>query len=160
MWTPAAGTRTFLSDPDGVANGFADLGTDGHDLVWLRGQARSEPWGPYATLEVVTSPYTNNPGALVPRRLRSEVSATGARPFSVGCGYALRDTEKDIRLVRISDGTSWTFPIAAGNGSLRWNSSVGVTCDEIVLVAAIPATKAYTVARLRIDSLGPGTPAD
>ena len=160
VWTPTDGTRRLLSDGDGTTNGFADLGTDGRDLVWLRGLGRTDPWGPYASLAIYTAPYTTNPSSVVPRRLRSEVGSTGARPFVVGCGYALRNTDNDIRLVRLSDGTSWSFPRGGNPGSLQWSDGVGVTCNEVILVAYVPATKADTVARLPIDSLGPGIPAD
>ena len=47
VWTPSGGARDFVAFASDPSQGAADLGTDGHDMVWLQGAGRSAPTGPF-----------------------------------------------------------------------------------------------------------------
>jgi hypothetical protein len=57
-----------------------------------------------------------------------------------------------VRIIRIATGESWKLPAIAG-----WSEPLVITCEEIFM-------RAYfgfgTVARVRLDSLGPPIPPD
>lgn len=152
IYTPESGARDLIKSGQ-FAIGDADLGTDGKDLVWMRAYGRTNVGPTFKSLEIFAAPFTTDPGAVVPRRLRSEEGiAFGIREFTVGCGYAARSTGLDIRIVKIATGESWKLPTIAG-----WSEPLLITCDEIFM-------RAYfgfgTVARVRLDSLGPSIPPD
>ena len=111
----------------------------------------------------MTSPFTTDAAALQPRRLRSEVGNGFAtsRP-QVGCGYAAREIYDGIRIVRLSDGVSWMLPSQQGSTWL-WNEPLAVTCTELFAMVAADGDAGWQdvgIARVRLDSLGPGTPPD
>ncbi|MGH7328711.1 MAG: hypothetical protein ACREJX_10210, partial [Polyangiaceae bacterium] len=91
------------------------------------------------------------------RRLRSEQTPPGDRPFVVGCGYAARQ-ESDalgdgVRIVRISDGRSWRL----GTQPESLDTPLAINCAEIFInVSQLDSN----LVRIRLDSLGPGDPPD
>lgn len=158
VYTPTAGVRDFLSAGMVTTHGFDDLGTDGKDLVWLELQGRSTETGPYDTLTIMTAPFTTEPVQVVPRRLRTEDGpGFGVSRFIVGCGYAARSTGTHIRVVRLADGQSWVLSNALTD-PFGWSEPLAVTCTE--LFATIHTAGATRLARVRLDSLGPGVAPD
>jgi hypothetical protein len=136
--------------------------------VWLYGAGHTRGPNLFDTVSIMTAPYAVVPGALQVRRLRSEgPTVFGTSQFVVGCGYAAHQaqsgTSNGVRLVRLSDGVSWYLP---GDNALpwRWEQPIAVTCTEIFAhVTSRTSDSALNVdnyARVRLDSLGPGTPPD
>jgi hypothetical protein len=157
LYTPAAGVRDFRSAGMTTTRGHTDLGTDGTDLVWLDLEGRSTETGPYDTLTIMTAPFTTEPADLVPRRLRTEEGpGFGVSHFLVGCGYAARSNGLHIRVVRLSDGQSWK--LLNGGATWAWNYPIAVTCTE--LFAMVNVGPVARLARVRLDSLGPGIAPD
>jgi hypothetical protein len=111
----------------------------------------------------MTAPYVTDGAAVVKRRLRSEYpDGFLVSPFTVGCGYAahyidLGDGKRvGARIVRLADGTSWTL-VTPLTGPV-FQDALAVTCTELFARVAIGAET--QVARIRLDSLPPGEPAD
>jgi hypothetical protein len=163
VWTAAAGASDLVSYGTDTSRGAVDLGGDGRDLVWLYGEGRTDPAGSFPTIAVMTSPFTADPQQLAPRRLRSEEEQYfGTATFVVGCGYAARQLPEGIRLVRLVDGASWLLP-GDPTQTWQWASPFALTCTELFAKASVltdGGPPAVTYARLRLDSLGPATPAD
>ena len=152
-YEPQAGTRELVNDS---AAASYNVGTDGNHIVWTRADAQGR--------SIMVSPFATEASAIMPRRLKSDPS-TSFVPYAVGCGHTGRQVTKTIGalVVRISDGMSWTLPPILGERPWIWSSVIGFTCDEVFLrVDHVPtsAGAAYTIARVRLDSLGPGTPPD
>ncbi len=160
LYTPDAGVLALRDFGTDYTRRDFDLGTDGHDLVWIYGSERAQPSGTFPKLEVFTAPYTTSPDALAPRRLGSYGASVGVRPFVVGCGFGLHNGVVSSTLVRLSDGQTWKIPAANVQMGSQWSWGVAVTCEELFGVAYLPETGARTLVRVRIGSLGPGTPAD
>jgi hypothetical protein len=121
----------------------------------------------YVNRSVWTSPFSTDPNKLVPRRLRSDPQTAYYVNFAVGCGYAAHNLQPPdgLLIVRLSDGVSWILPNdLVGDTGWRWDKAIGMTCDEMfATVAAIPTPGAklvYTIARVRLDALGPGLAPD
>lgn len=152
LYTPTGGARDLIRSGQ-LAVGDGSLGTDTVDMVWLRAYGRSSVGPKFSNVEIFAAPFTTDPSAVASRRLRSEEgTSVSVREFTVGCGYAARSTGADIRIIRIATGESWKLPTLAG-----WSEPLVITCDEIFM-------RAYfgfgTVARVRLDSLGPPIPPD
>jgi hypothetical protein len=166
-WTEAKGAFPLISFGDddytrGVANSF----TDGLDLVWLQGEERDIQLSEfYPTRSIMTAKFTTDPTALQPKRLRSWPwqHIWGSDKLDVvGCGYAaLQSVDKDNRpelmIVRISDGISWPLASPADNHWV-WGKPVAVTCEEVFTMWGPPGKP--SLRRVRLSSLGPGTPPD
>ncbi|MBX3191752.1 MAG: hypothetical protein KF819_32480, partial [Labilithrix sp.] len=155
--TPTTGARDFLTAGMVTHHGYGDLGTDGIDMVWIEAQGRVTETGPFDTYTIMSAPFTTDPAQVTPRRLRSEEGPSfDVRHFIVGCGYAARSNGLQIRVVRLSDGQSWTLP--SGGATLAWSNPLAVTCTELFATVHVgPATR---LARVRLDSLGPGIAPD
>ncbi len=169
VWTETGGYRRFLHDERPDLHAYGGFGTDGQDLVWVEGHDEAGTTGvydPFPTSSIMTAPFTTDPTQLKPRRLRSNVDEAGWVPFSVGCGYAAKVSDRvdgrPIVLVRLSDGRKWEVknsPVdLPPEKRWSWANRIGLTCDEI-FVQAFPNKRAQ-IARIRLDSLGPGIPAD
>jgi hypothetical protein len=75
----------------------------------------------------------------------------------VTCGYAARSNGLHIRVVRLSDGQSWTLSNATTD-PWGWSEPLAVTCTELFATVHIPG--ATRLARIRLDALGPGIAPD
>ena len=162
IYTADQGARVFVSPGPQPPGGSADLGTDGTDLVWLDASGTPDVSGLFPTLSIMTAPFTTDPAAIVPRRLRSETSPGFAiENFKVGCGFAARRNDSGIRIVRLSDGLSWHLP-ADPSAIWAWGDTVALTCTEFfgTIHIATPPYGHNNIARVRLDSLGPGIPPD
>lgn len=162
-YVPDAGVTDFVSFGTDTQSFAADFGTDGVDMVWSEAFGHPSDSSPWTTINIVTAPYTTNAGAITKRRLRSETITPGTERFVVGCGYAAHgfvngDTERGVRVVRISDGQSWRISVPAGD-ALAWNHPIAVTCQEVFLNFNFGSGKT-NIARIRLDSLGTGDPHD
>lgn len=165
-WNPNDGVRPLLrrySDSTWAAGTF---GTDGKDMVWTQSQGANACNNDGPNPEVWTAPYTTDPVVLkaTARRVRADVRGMSPDGYAVGFGYAARcdgfgsPQTPSLSIVRLSDGYRWTVP---GNNTqtLHWNQPLGLT-DQEVLVTGVMANAGSTIFRIRLDSLGPGTPPD
>jgi hypothetical protein len=156
VWDPVKGTRPFVRWPGDHTRMATNIGTDGVDLVWSEGEGKqpNEQQSAFPVRRIMTAPFTSDPDLLQPRRLRSQPGQVAqVRPWIVGCGHAVVDNQGQHLVVRLSDGWMWTAP-AAESG---FGVPVGIDCEHVYFYAA----SAYSsVARLRLDSLGPGVPPD
>jgi hypothetical protein len=147
-WDEGRGARALTR---GAQDG--NLGTDGSHLVWTRDEGGRR--------SIMAAPFATDPGELRPRRLRSDPSPIlGAHDmrFAVGCGFAGRNAmpPRDLLLVRLADGVSWRLAAAPG---WSWGQVLGFTCEE-AFVTAFSRGQGISIARVRLDSLGRGTPPD
>jgi hypothetical protein len=162
VYAPDAGLNDFVSFGNDVAANAADLGTDGKDMVWTEAFGRAAPGDAWTTINIMTAPFTADPSKLQKRRLRSEIGGLGIEPYTVGCGYAahyVRDKAAGQRLVRLSDGRSWRLKGISENGfAYAVQETLAITCEELFFRSGTEEN--FNVARVRLDSLGPGEPAD
>jgi hypothetical protein len=161
VYTRTAGLQDLVSYGNDVSRRASDLGSDGLDMVWLEGTGRSSSQQPYSTVEIFTAKYTTAAASLQKRRVRSEaVGDIGLSPFVVGCGFAAHTFlvpagEQGVRIVRLSDGRSWKL-IAAPER--QWHRPIALSCAELYVNTF--TRDGFNLARIRLDSLGPGEPAD
>jgi hypothetical protein len=155
VWTEQAGARAFRRWVGDPTRGAGSFGTDGVDMVWLQGEGKDPNSGNYPTLDVMTAPFTTDPALLQPRRLRSHnYDAMDSLPFKVGCGYAV-GSGTQVSVVRLSDGYAWYLPHTT---PMDFGIPVGATCEDVFVAGVFDGD--VNVARIRIDSLGPGLPPD
>jgi hypothetical protein len=165
VYTQDGGVVDLITAGNDPTRASIDLGTDGHDLVW---NELSNPTGttsaPFANAAWMTSRFATAPADLQIRKLRAEPSpfASGI-PFVVGCGYAVQyaygtGTYVGVRIVRLSDGQSWPLLTQNGVDSWHWTDPLAVTCSEVFMT--VHDNGDQNIARVRIDSLGPGEPAN
>jgi hypothetical protein len=151
--------------------GAYNVGTDGKDLVWTHGEVHPPPGVSiaYEKRSIYTSPFSTDASNLLPKRLRSDLQTAYDVNFAVGCGYAAHQLQKPdgLLIVRLSDGVSWVLPNdlnSDDDGGWLWSTAIGVTCDEVFATAAVVAAPGaklvYTIARVKLDTLGPGLPPD
>jgi hypothetical protein len=142
-----------------TSQGAADFGTDGQAMVWLAGTGRSDPYGLFPTVSVMTSSYSTDPSQIKPRRLRSETpNGFGTSPFVVGCGYSARSSWQGVRVIRLADGVSWLLPRDA-NLTWDWVNPLVLTCTELFATVSLGKGQP-NVARVKLNSLGSGTAPD
>jgi hypothetical protein len=163
VWTPEGGARDLVSVGSDTSQGDGDVGSDGHDLVWMHGTGTTNI-GDYTSAAIMTRPLATDSAHLAPRRLRSELGrGLSSSPFVVGCGYAARANGTGIRVVRLADGVSW-YLAASSQFAWRWVRPNAITCTELFAQAedrtAEGRPPAIIFARVRLDSLGAGTPPD
>ncbi len=155
----------------GTATGYQgayNIGTDGKDLVWMIGTDHPDAEGVYATKSIMTSPFTTDPAQLQPRRLRSDWNYGQIAPFVVGCGYAAHyssasQTQRGLVIVRLSDGREWLLQDNVDHW--EWQKAIGITCTDVYAEywgeqADPTEVQVGNIARVALDSLGPGLPAD
>ncbi len=145
VWTADAGSRDFLSFGTDAARGAADLGTDGKDMVWVEGAGRPNASERFTTVTARTAPFTSDPTLIVPRTLRSDLSAYGVAgsDFVVGCGYAARNansflladggTTTALQFIRLADGHDAHRVNPTGAG-WQWTQVLAITCDEVFVL--------------------------
>lgn len=167
-WSKATGLQPILRWFGDSTRGAGNLGTDGKDMVWVYGEGKkagSEE--PYSTLSVMTAPYSLDPStvAKTTRRLRSQPGYLDGWRYQVGCGYAARSvsvndgaTFNGLFIVRLSDGVSWTLPGSPNVAVLAWSHTLHVDCEHVYM--NLSNNKKARIGRVRLDSLGPGTPPD
>jgi hypothetical protein len=134
------------------------VGSDGKDIVWTLGEGDEEGAKTWPVRSVITAAYTTDPAAIKPRRLRSDPGViVGPDPWGVGCGYGARPIigTWGLQIVRLSDGVAWHLPRPAG---MSWDRVIGITCDEAFM--RVNTNSGSNIARVRLDSLGPGLPPD
>lgn len=161
VWTPDGGAKPFIRWVGDATRGAGNFGTDGTDMVWSYGEGKEPAEKIYPTRSIMTAPYTTDPSALEPRRVRAQLATTtsiGLHPFQVGCGYAAHGGGKDTvpLVVRLSDG--WAWPIPTLDPGLLLYAPIGVTCDEVFAFGEIGGR--LNIVRIRLDSLGEGSPPD
>lgn len=155
------GVSDFISFGAVTTNFAADFGTDGTDMVWTEAAGHLDGGtSPWTTISTMTAPFTNNAASVSKRRLRSQSTyGLATDQFVVGCGYAAHQTSDldgtGLRVIRLSDGRSWRLL----NGSVTWNAPVAISCSELFVNVNFGPT-ALNLARIRLDSLGAGEPAD
>jgi hypothetical protein len=155
-----AGAEDFIAFAADSGHGVADLGTDGHDLVWLDGQNPTSS-GQYQVGSIMTAAYTNDRTKLQPRRLRSAPTDDfGVVNFVVGCGYAARSTGTGIIVVRLSDGVEWF--LKSGAPGWNWLEPIALSCDELFANVSWNdnAGLQVDVARVKLSTMTPPLPAD
>jgi len=166
---PEHGTRALVTFPNDLTRGAGNVGTDGNDLVWSLGENRPPGEVGYPDLSIYTAPFTTDPAALQPRRLRRDMAndtGTFEKQFAVGCGFAGRyiaASGLDSQLVRLSDGVAWRF--TGVQLKFRWNRVLGISCEHAYVQANYDAIGKgspgqRTIVRVRLDELGEGLPAD
>ncbi len=159
-WTPVDGARPFIRYLGDATRGAGNLGTDGTTLVWSYAEGKS-PNGEKATYPVrsiMTSPFVTDPAKLQPKRLRSDPGGIGSQPFRVACGRAAHGgTTKPVVIVNLKDGVSWFLP-QSSQPDFYLDEVIGLTCDHVYLYGQFGGR--WKAARVRLDSLGPGTPPD
>lgn len=156
-WTPTDGLRPLLRAYGDVDNAYGNFGTDGHDMVWTYAQGYVGEFD-YQKLSIMTAPYTTDQqtAQASERRLRSDTFSFAPQPFRIGCGYAAREAVVGAAMgavvVRLSDGWSWF--VVGKEGVPYPVHPLGLTCDELFLATFT------SIARVRLDSLGPGMEPD
>jgi hypothetical protein len=160
VWTKEGGTRPFIRWVGEYTKGADALGTDGVDMVWAYGEGKRWNKTVYPRRSVMTSPFTTDPKKLKPRRLRAHpYDRIGNARFVVGCGYAahkmLDQNGVATMVIRLSDGHAWTIPRAP---EFTHYEPLGVTCEDVFIKGEIEGRS--NIARIRLDSLGPGLPPD
>jgi hypothetical protein len=159
-YTPAAGIAELIAAGGDSTRSSLDLGTDGHDLVWAEASMTSSQLSNVAWM---TSPFATTEAAVQRRQLRNEAApyCAGA-PFVVGCGYAAQcgygtnGPQVGVRIVRLSDGQSWPLLTQNGVDPWIWSEPIAITCSEVFVRVQTPGD--FNIARVRLDSLGPGEP--
>jgi len=167
IWTEQNGTQTLVGHPGDDSTGWANPGSDGKDIVWIQGEGRKPDDEYFPARWIMTSKFSTDPADIKPRRMipwPTRSISTQITPPSVGCGYgAFRydigwpsATETGIIIVRLSDGVSWVLTSPSLVPPDTWILPIAITCDE--LFATYTGARMYTIRRVRLDSLGPGTP--
>ncbi|MBX3128057.1 MAG: hypothetical protein KF718_15140 [Polyangiaceae bacterium] len=169
-WTPSGGAEVIHSYGDDFSKGAASPATDGTDLVWLEGEGRDVGGSSsfFPTMHVVTSKLPASSAPLEPKRLRSwKGEAIWNAAGAVGCGYAAYSMpltpvnaplDQRLLIVRLSDGVSWELKSPADN-HWNWGQPLTIDCDELITTWGVGFGN-FHIRRIRLDSLGPGTPPD
>lgn len=179
VWTRETGIRTLQDHGSDLTRGLENFATDGTDMVWIEGRGRTnvnslifdkyETWTAKYSIDKATVDATK-------RRLRSEDGGAYGFPYAVGCGYAAVHTfptphsswgQSGFRLIRLSDGVSWFIVDGSREQQreLHFEDPLGISCDHVYVRSSSPMTwsdnaRHFEVVRIRIDSLGEGTPPD
>ena len=158
VFTPTEGAQPFIRWVGDATRGARNFGTDGVDMVWSYGEGKAPTDTNYPTRSIMTAPYTADPNAVDARRLRSHPhDGLGAFAWKVGCGYAAGAATgtAGIMVVRLADGWAWQLEHLS---TMKLGHSLGVTCDELFAWGSIDGID--NIARIKLDSLGPGIPPD
>lgn len=158
VWDPVNGARPLVRYEGDFTRGAGDLGTDGVDLVWAQGEGKEPQEYKYPIRHMMTAPFTSDPAALAPRRLRSTpYSNIGSQQWEVGCGYASHTAGSyRVAIVRLSDGVSWLVSQQAPD--FLPSTPLGIDCTHAYMFGLFDGR--YTIARVALASLGAGTPPD
>ncbi|MBL8610059.1 MAG: hypothetical protein JNL38_22170 [Myxococcales bacterium] len=136
--------------------------TDGTTLVWLESAIEI---GEYPLLGLWAATFSTDPGVIAASK-RLVANTTNEKladqRMAVGCGYAAAEraagsppVSTGIVVTRLADGRTFRLP----GGLNGFGTPLAITCDEIFLKLWTPTKKsAQNIARVRLDSLGPGEP--
>ena len=170
IWSKDEGVRPHLRYVGDASRAIMNFATDGTDMVWTYGEGPiTSGGGDFEKVEVMTAPYTEDGAEALAnaRRVRSDLAELEPDGWVVGCGYAARAPAlgdpnwNALFIVRLSDGESWLIPGSATAPSISWANPLGISCEELFVTAEIPVPQMGTrILRIRLDSLGPGTPPD
>jgi hypothetical protein len=163
VWTQEGGPRPLIRWFGDYTQGAGNFNTDGGDMVWTHGEGK-EPSSKqeYPVRSIMTAPFTTDAASVqaTQRRLRSDPGQLSTDVYGIGCGYAGRViAAKDLLVVRLSDGVSWTITGSLERDGVKFMQLLGFTCEEL-FAAAQYADDAVTVVRIPLASLGPGDPPD
>lgn len=155
IWTADKGSRPFIRWVGDYTKKTGGFGTDGVDMVWTYGEKQTAS-DPEFTGSVMTAPFVTDPDLVQPRRLRSFTKNIANETWAVGCGYAARGwSSNDTLVVRLSDGVSW---VVHNSANMTFFDPIGLTCDEVFILGEYGGV--WNIARVRLDSLGPGIAPD
>jgi hypothetical protein len=158
-WTPDRGVVDLISFGTDVTQGAANIAADGSNIVWLHATGRTSGTGVYAAVDYLTSPFTTDPVQVQARRLRSDAdNHFGTGLTQIGCGFAAWERTDGFRVVQLSDGISWPLLNVAGS-PWHWTEPLAVTCTHLYAAVQVQMGDGgwtSTIARVRLDSLGPG----
>ena len=165
-WNVNDGLRPLIRWYGDANQAAGNFGTDGKDMVWTYVAGKDLGSAKYETMSVMTAPFSTSAAEVeaTSRRLRSDVKGFEPDGWVVGCGYAARGVglsaplNNALFIVRLSDGVSWTLPGRLAPNGEHWGNVLGITCDEVF--ATMDTDLTVRILRLRLDSLGPGTPPD
>ena len=170
-WNVEHGSRPLLRWYGDMTRGAGNFGTDGDDMVWTYAEG-SDACTTDANGEVWTASYATDPAVVeaTAHRVRSDVAGMSTNHYVVGFGYAMRATGgigapyyTALYVVRLEDGMGWLVPGTEDPDVLGWSRVLGFTKDELFVTAAMRTDEldsSPTIVRIRLDSLGPGLPAD
>jgi hypothetical protein len=159
-YDPVKGTHPLVRWPHDNTQGADVPGTDGVDLVWTYGSGHPPGEGAYAKQDWMTAPFSLDAATIAAsaRRFHS-APFVGPFPIAVGCGKVAAAVGNSAMISRLSDGQTWTIP-GTGTG-FRVNKVLALSCEEFFFVGIeAPKSQAANIYRIRLDSLGPGSPAD
>lgn len=166
----AKGLQPLIRDVGNREEGDFNHGTDGNFIVWTHGSDHPpDHESIYPTRSIMVSPFNTEADEIEPRRLRSDPNQAMDDNYVVGCGHAARNAggRDGLLVVRLSDGWSWLIPSNDTAGSRwLWSYPIGMTCDELFVVYAETrqigdaSPLVPNIARVRLDSLGPGMAPD
>jgi hypothetical protein len=137
--------------------------TDGTSVIWSRAGKEGPLQYEYGEMEVWTSPVppASDPTKLVPRRLASDLGRHIPQ-LSIGEGWAaVRLSDTDVRLYRISDGLQRRLPAVEGLSWAGWQyEGLVIAGGAVWVVTRIwPGSNMVRyITRFEIDSLPPPLP--
>lgn len=163
-WSPTAGLRPLLRAPGDITKAWGALDSDGRDIVWTYGEGQPTDEYEYPKFTAYTAPWTTDPAELASKMRSLGDNTYGAHfgtKFLVGCGFAAQNTSvgadvkkgiyASVELIRLSTGERWIVKNNSKYGAL---DLYALTCEH--LYVGVPGVKHV---RIRLDSLGPSTPA-
>lgn len=165
VWTEAGGTKPLILYPVATRSAF-HFHTDGEHMVWSEMEGWNGDTLTFAVNEVFVAPYSLDQEQVSKskKKLTNDLGVSGTN-WHVGCGYAARGVSTEnpsansLMVVRLSDGWWWIVP--GGDVTQPWrydfDQPFGLTCEEVFVTTLLPSG-APTIARIRLDSLGPGMP--
>jgi hypothetical protein len=168
-WTEANGLQTLIRYLGDSTQGAGNFATDGVNMVWTHGEGKAPSDYDYPKRTVMTAPFSTDPAAVAQtaKALTQDPAQLTPVPYAIGCGYAAHtmyqdvdagtNSSVDLFVVRLSDGMSWVVDAPPLVQGFRFNKALGFTCNELFAQAQFP-DDADTIVRIRLDSLGPGTP--
>jgi hypothetical protein len=164
VFTTAGGNQPWRSFGSDWTKGAASFASDGIDMVWEEGSGRTSPNVLYPSTALYTAPYQPDPSKVQARRVTSTEGTTfSTGGMIVGCGRAAHYSQDavrrldGIRIYRLADGRSWRL-YAGATPAVSWSQPLALSCEEIFIFGASEGKT--NIMRVRLDSLGPGDPAD
>jgi hypothetical protein len=153
LWTEDVGEQLLVEYPYSEQKKIFELAADEE---WMTYQVEDTSTDP-PTTELFASPFPNTVGDFAPVALRSAPWLPGSAQATVGCGYVGRNRF----VVRIDDGHTWFLPQSDREAH---DTVLAMTCTEVFVHSRFwsedHSTGYVTIARLPLEALGPGVPAN